>query len=466
MKKYMKYIAALFIVVTIIVTGMRLDKKEAAHINNKKITFSIKEQDVLVVSKILNMTKEESLTFLEEVGITDILTEKERENGYITFSNGDDLNKKLCIVEFSEFKKEDYKDKSEEIYRVHSIQDREVSVYDDYTLYKRYKRAVIERGNNILVFKFFKEGTKDELEKGLELVSKIKGSLEDEGYKVTSNTSNFDIEPLSLSLVYMILITFLIVFDKFLTTIIKINKKYSFTISISMIVSFILIGIYSDIILKQMVALFIAAIMPAISIIYFMEKSKIKSIYLKFLAISIVNILFGFFVHALISDNIFVIGIEVFKGVKVAFILPILIVFMYYIFINKIKFKLDMKFVLINVAILFIIIIVIKRTGNYNNVFDFEIYLRNFLDDIFKVRPRTKELIGYPAIMLLFKYGKNYIYLLLAIIGQVSLINTFAHTQTTLNISLARTFIAVAISIIVIFITTNIYEIVKRKVSK
>jgi len=215
-----------------------------------------------------------------------------------------------------------------------------------------------------------------------------------------------------------------------------------------------------------MVALFIAAIMPAISIIYFMEKSKIKSIYLKFLAISIVNILFGFFVHALISDNIFVIGIEVFKGVKVAFILPILIVFMYYIFINKIKFKLDMKFVLINVAILFIIIIVIKRTGNYNNVFDFEIYLRNFLDDIFKVRPRTKELIGYPAIMLLFKYGKNYIYLLLAIIGQVSLINTFAHTQTTLNISLARTFIAVAISIIVIFITTNIYEIVKRKVSK
>ena len=50
------------------------------------------------------------------------------------------------------------------------------------------------------------------------------------------------------------------------------------------------------------------------------------------------------------------------------------------------------------------------------------------------VRPRTKEfLIGYPMMLILLYFGysfKMYPVLLMGLIGQISLINTYAHIHT------------------------------------
>ena len=88
----------------------------------------------------------------------------------------------------------------------------------------------------------------------------------------------------------------------------------------------------------------------------------------------------------------------------------------------------------------------VLRTGNHSGlVTDWERLARGWLEDVFGVRPRTKEfLIGYPALWLgLALFGARWRMagpLLLAVgsVAYISLINTFAHAHSPLAISLAR----------------------------
>ena len=88
--------------------------------------------------------------------------------------------------------------------------------------------------------------------------------------------------------------------------------------------------------------------------------------------------------------------------------------------------------------------IYVARTGNEGmSVSGLELQFRSLLDQILGVRPRTKEfLLGHPALLLLLIYGyrdnRFLPLLLLAAIGQASLVNTFAHIHTPLLISLLR----------------------------
>lgn len=79
--------------------------------------------------------------------------------------------------------------------------------------------------------------------------------------------------------------------------------------------------------------------------------------------------------------------------------------------------------------------------------------MRNFLNDVLGVRPRSKEfLIGYPLTLLLFWLGassRNWILTIPAVIGQVSLVNTYAHIHTALLISLQRSFNGLVLGIVI-----------------
>ena len=59
---------------------------------------------------------------------------------------------------------------------------------------------------------------------------------------------------------------------------------------------------------------------------------------------------------------------------------------------------------------------------------------------------------GYPFTMLLFYLGaskKNWVLTLPAVIGQVSLVNTYAHIHTPLLISLHRSFNGLALGLLI-----------------
>lgn len=104
--------------------------------------------------------------------------------------------------------------------------------------------------------------------------------------------------------------------------------------------------------------------------------------------------------------------------------------------------EIQVKDVLIGVAVLLTVVIVIIRSGNYPiiPVTDTELRFRSFLENMFLFKPRFKEfLFGHP-LLILGLWSRSRILLILGLAGQVSIINTFLHLHTPLDISLIRTF--------------------------
>ena len=92
--------------------------------------------------------------------------------------------------------------------------------------------------------------------------------------------------------------------------------------------------------------------------------------------------------------------------------------------------------------------ILIMRSGNDSGigVSTLELKFRAVLDQVFGVRPRTKEvLIGHPFLLLglaRMAAGKRFgrwVILSIGAIGVTSIVNTFSHLHTPLEISLIRT---------------------------
>jgi hypothetical protein len=112
----------------------------------------------------------------------------------------------------------------------------------------------------------------------------------------------------------------------------------------------------------------------------------------------------------------------------------------------------DFAFMLIAGAALALVVL---RSGNDSGVGagGFETHLRGTLEHIFSVRPRTKELLGHPALVLFFLSlpWRNRIAGLLALaglLGQVSILNTFCHLHTPLALTLHRESLGLAIGLV------------------
>ncbi|OUM99265.1 MAG: hypothetical protein BAA02_13755 [Paenibacillaceae bacterium ZCTH02-B3] len=85
----------------------------------------------------------------------------------------------------------------------------------------------------------------------------------------------------------------------------------------------------------------------------------------------------------------------------------------------------------------------LTRTGNSGLATELELQLRRMLENTFGVRPRFKEFVlGHPLLMLgiwLSLRDRRWLWLLIfAAIGQLSLVDTFAHIHTPLDISVIR----------------------------
>ncbi len=89
--------------------------------------------------------------------------------------------------------------------------------------------------------------------------------------------------------------------------------------------------------------------------------------------------------------------------------------------------------------------VVLLRSGNDSplEVLSVESWFRGSLEQLFTVRPRTKELLGHPllVVFLLSLAWRNRLALLFglaALLGQVSILNTFCHLHTPLLLTLQR----------------------------
>lgn len=193
------------------------------------------------------------------------------------------------------------------------------------------------------------------------------------------------------------------------------------------------------------------------------ELSPVFACLVNFLMTCGVTLIGALILVGILSRIDFMLKLDQMRGVKLCLILPIIIGFFYlYVKSKGSSYLIQLKnlmnstvkckhLIYLTIFVLSIVVMII-RSGNTGliPVSVFENSVREFIERIFGVRPRIKEfLIGHPLMLLGIYLTLNRkrllhlsgeIFLALGLIGQISIINTFCHIHTPLEISLCRTF--------------------------
>lgn len=114
--------------------------------------------------------------------------------------------------------------------------------------------------------------------------------------------------------------------------------------------------------------------------------------------------------------------------------------------------------------------LVIERSGNTTDVSpsSFELSLRSELTTLLQVRPRFKDMIGFPALMLLpalipaDRRRWGWLFVLAIGLGCADLIDTFSHLHTALAISAFRIFNGAVLGAIIGVALIAVYRVVRR----
>lgn len=353
--------------------------------------------------------------------------------------------------------------------RVHSIQQKEMDErlnYDERDIVERYMRAVRERNVRLLYLKPFLRA-KDNIaseERTLSFINNLSNELKEAGYKPGSLQTYSKYQ--SNNILLVLTGTGIIIAGALLLNYIfrfKNNKYYYLFIIAGIIGQIVLIFIGKELFLRKFLALGAAVIFPSLAIITQLLDGKEEGWLLKFIKACLISLLGAIFLAASLAHITFILYIDKFAGVKLSFILPVILVSIYYFFsyirlsdenlFNKTSELLETEIKIKHLLLFFVLalggLIYIVRTGNNPiiPVSNLEVLSRDLLERFLYIRPRFKELIGHPCfiISLILAYRgryKLYYYplIILATIAQINILNTFSHVHTPLYVSLIRTF--------------------------
>ncbi len=228
------------------------------------------------------------------------------------------------------------------------------------------------------------------------------------------------------------------------------------------------------------------------------ENKNLKEIVCKSIVVLLISVLIagvgGVFIGSLLSGSEYVLKLDVFRGVKLSFILPILIFGFAYVvkcgiysdekgkplsILEQIKklmnSSITVKYAVAGAVLVLGLLIVVMRSGNtlITSASSIEIAFRNFLEKYLIARPRTKELIAFPVLMFIVysaRYRIKEIGLLVMLVGMIGIenvVNSFCHIRmpvmvTTLS-SIYSLIFAVIIGSIGIVIIEKIINLVKKQ---
>ncbi|ONI38047.1 hypothetical protein AN640_02890 [Candidatus Epulonipiscium fishelsonii] len=242
----------------------------------------------------------------------------------------------------------------------------------------------------------------------------------------------------------------------------KIGLSLSGLIGISYITGLFL---QKDLTLQSM-ALITSIVFPVYSILIFCRGKpysiSIRICIQKFFQILGITVLGALIIVGLLSHANYSLGLDGFRGVKLAHIAPVLIIALVVLYKDHDQIFYELKRLkkstLVTSGILLFLLgigmvgVYIIRTGN-GEISDIEKTFRSTLDNLLGVRPRTKEfLIGYPALLAGLYFNLKiikYPAMLMGTIGPISLINTFAHVHTPLLISVIRSVYSIGFGLII-----------------
>lgn len=183
------------------------------------------------------------------------------------------------------------------------------------------------------------------------------------------------------------------------------------------------------------------------------------------------------FVVALLNNVTYSLVLEQFRGVSLLHIAPIGLVALY-VLLYRGDFAFNKTGTLLRMPVTLLMVILagfvgllgmyyMSRTGNAGSVSSLEMSFRTFLENTVGVRPRNKEfLLAHPLFILgaflAFKYRTAAFIMIIAVIGQLSMVDTFAHIHSPLLISLVRGLLGLGLGAILGVIAVIAWQIAER----
>lgn len=211
------------------------------------------------------------------------------------------------------------------------------------------------------------------------------------------------------------------------------------------------------------------------------EGSRIGFALLLLLRTTLVSAIGILFIVSLLNQITYMLVLQQFRGVSVLHLAPIALAGLYWLlFSERMTYKERVlrgrQILTSNISVLWVIAAAIiaaagfyylSRTGNEGQASSLERYFRSFLENTLGVRPRTKEfLISHPIFILgaylSYKYRSALLLILAGVIGQASVVDTFAHLHTPLMISSIRVVYGLAFGTLIGIGFIAVWEIVVR----
>lgn len=399
-------------------------------------------------------------------------------------------NYQLGFIEFSSNKQEGFstlaKRTSEfgtnyKVVRLHTLEDTKVNTFSVTDLMERYELALKERNNRVFLFKLPETS---ELQKDVdyldEAIVTFRSIAEEDGYTISSQVSDYNLPNIP---VFVAILTGLAAIMIFILLLAEVGfVKTGYVLGLLGILGYVGLLKLRPTLACQLMALFGSIMFPTYAMVKGIkeEPRDLKESILALLKLCVISFGGVLTIIGCISRTNFALGIDLFLGVKVATVVPIILVLVYLLYKeHQLDYKyykglLDKKIsygALIAIGLLAIVLYVyVSRTGNTGTATGLERSFRQFLDNVLGVRPRTKEfLIAYPILLALLYYGYKERYIvavIFAVMGPISLVNTYAHIHTPVVISLIRSAYGIIFGIIIGLILIGVIKLISRVIKK
>ncbi len=401
---------------------------------------------------------------------------------------------------------------SELAVRVHSITKEEMEIISKQKAIERWIRAAKERKVRIFYIKPFMKSNSDLIEENFAYIKTIKEELKASGFSL--GRASILSTPYQEPKIFILLLILGVISGGLilLKDVFNIKKYQEYSLLfLGILFSLVLFFLNQEIFLTKLMALLAALIFPTLAITsnekYFLGNNSnynsenvkniaknnpsfirmIKQILIGFFRIILITLSGALLIAALLSNNKFMLGIEQFSGIKISYLVPLLLVLaIMWLKVNKgklmilenIKKPILIEHVIIMMFFVVFLVIYISRSGNFSflPVLGIEEKIRIFLEKTLIARPRNKEfLIGYPALLLAMSMNFLKIkefkipIIIIGTIGPVTLINTFCHIHTPFLFSMLRTFngvwLGLALGLIAVTIFYCLVKIFRKRIN-
>ncbi|GJM73647.1 hypothetical protein HMSSN036_58630 [Paenibacillus macerans] len=252
-------------------------------------------------------------------------------------------------------------------------------------------------------------------------------------------------------------------------------------------------GLYvlKPVMLEQALALFVAISAPTVAMVLAIRKiqelgdkhpgmasgRRLMHTLVLYVKTAIISLAAVPFVIALLNNITYSLVLNQFRGVSLLHLMPILLIAVY-VFLyrgnsvweelkNWLKMPITVIWVVIAVVLAAAAFYYLTRTGNAGTLLPGEAVFRSFLENTFGVRPRNKEFCWRIRCLSsvfspLSVTAGRFFAMIVAVMGQLSMVDTFAHIHTPAAISLVRDVLGLGLGLVFGLIAVLVWQIIER----